>query len=151
LVSGLWKHDWWPICFTLVIDDFGIKYAGREHALYLKTALESYYPISTNWTGNQYIGITLDWDYTNHKVHLSMYGYIAKALKQFQHKFPHDPQHTPSLSTPIKYGVRKQYTTMESTAPLLNKKARNSSNKCVENFFSSDKPLTPPYFAQSTQ
>jgi hypothetical protein len=43
-----------------------------------------------------------------------MPGYVAKALKQFQHKCPHDPQHMLFPSTPIKYGVRKQYATTES-------------------------------------
>ena len=48
LVPGLWKQDWQPICFTLVVNDFGITYTGQEHALHLKTALESYNAISTN-------------------------------------------------------------------------------------------------------
>ena len=26
--SGLWKHVTRPICFTLVVDDFGVKYTG---------------------------------------------------------------------------------------------------------------------------
>ena len=29
LVPGLWKHDWRPIQFTLVVDDFGVKYVLR--------------------------------------------------------------------------------------------------------------------------
>ncbi|KAL7477007.1 hypothetical protein ACHAW6_002827 [Cyclotella cf. meneghiniana] len=29
---GLWKHISRPISFTLVVDDFGIKYVGKEHA-----------------------------------------------------------------------------------------------------------------------
>ena len=29
---GLWKHTSRPITFFLVIDDFGIKYEGKEHA-----------------------------------------------------------------------------------------------------------------------
>jgi hypothetical protein len=44
LVPGLGVHDWHPIWFTLVVDDFGIKYIGREHALHLQTVLKSYYP-----------------------------------------------------------------------------------------------------------
>jgi hypothetical protein len=31
----LWKHKWCPISFTLVMDDFGIKYIGNEHANHL--------------------------------------------------------------------------------------------------------------------
>jgi hypothetical protein len=29
---GLWKHDTRPISFLIVVDDFGVKYVGREHA-----------------------------------------------------------------------------------------------------------------------
>ncbi len=29
---GLWTHEWHPIAFTLVVDDFGVKYVGEEHA-----------------------------------------------------------------------------------------------------------------------
>jgi hypothetical protein len=29
---GLWTHDPRPISFSLVVDDFGVKYVGREHA-----------------------------------------------------------------------------------------------------------------------
>jgi hypothetical protein len=32
LVPGLWKHDTRPIQFTLVVDDFSMKYVGKEHA-----------------------------------------------------------------------------------------------------------------------
>ena len=31
-VPGLWTHITRPISFTLVVDDFGIKYDGEEHA-----------------------------------------------------------------------------------------------------------------------
>jgi len=36
LVLGLWKHDTWPIQFTLVVDNFGVKYVGEEHTQHLK-------------------------------------------------------------------------------------------------------------------
>ena len=28
---GLWRHEHRPVQFTLVVDDFGIKYIGQEH------------------------------------------------------------------------------------------------------------------------
>ena len=37
---GLWTHNSRPINFTLVLDDFGVKYSGKEHVLHLKSALE---------------------------------------------------------------------------------------------------------------
>ena len=49
LVPGLWKHDWWPIQFTLVVDDFGVKYVGKEHALHLKATLEEHYKVTNDW------------------------------------------------------------------------------------------------------
>ena len=63
LVLGLWKYDTWPIQFTLVVDDFGVKYVGKEHAQHLKNTLEQHYKLTCNWTRTRYIGITLDWDY----------------------------------------------------------------------------------------
>ena len=32
---GLWKHVWRPIQFTLVVNNFGEKYVGREYAEHL--------------------------------------------------------------------------------------------------------------------
>ena len=122
LVPRLWKHDWCPIWFTLVVDDLGVKFVSKELALHLKSVLKSYYLLSTDWTGNQYIGITLNWDYKNHKVQLSMPGYVAKALKQFQHKQPSDQQHA---LKPIKDGAKNQYTAPTSTAPLMDKRGKS--------------------------
>ena len=39
IVTGLWTHKWRPIQFTLVVDDFGLKYAGKENAQKLISAL----------------------------------------------------------------------------------------------------------------
>ena len=63
LVTGLWRHKWRPVQFTLVVDDFGVKYAGKEHAKHLKDTLEETYKVTTEWNGKRYIGITLYWDY----------------------------------------------------------------------------------------
>jgi hypothetical protein len=36
---GLWTHDTCPISFSLVVDDFGVKYVGREHAEHLTACI----------------------------------------------------------------------------------------------------------------
>ena len=123
LVPGLWKHEWRPVQFTLVVDDFGVKYVGKEHALHLKATLEDNYGVTTEWDGKRYIGITLDWDYDRRQVHLSMPGYIAKALKVFQHKV-RTKQDQPFPSAPIQYGAKTQYAKERSTAPLLDAKGK---------------------------
>ena len=43
----------------------------------------------------KYIGLTVDWDYKKGEVHISMSGYVEKALKQFQHKPPRRKQDSP--------------------------------------------------------
>jgi hypothetical protein len=60
---GLWNHDTRPISFLLVVDDFGVKYVGREHAQHLMSSIRKNYTISSNWNGSAYCGLTLDWDY----------------------------------------------------------------------------------------
>ena len=123
-VPGLWKHTTRPIQFTLVVDDFGVKYVGEEHAQHLKLVLEEHYKVTTDWTGTRYIGITLDWDYDKRQVHLSMPGYVQKALKQFQHVWKGKTQDSPFQSEPIRYGAKKQYAKNTSTSPKLNKKGK---------------------------
>ena len=77
---GYWKHDWRPISFTLVVDDFGVKYVGKEHVDHLLSVLRQHYEVDKDEKGAKYCGITLDWDYAGKKVHLSMPGYCAEAL-----------------------------------------------------------------------
>ena len=36
-----------PMKFTLVVDDFGVKYSGKDHALHLKAALDTKYKLTT--------------------------------------------------------------------------------------------------------
>jgi hypothetical protein len=48
---GLWFHVTHPIQFTLVVDDFGVQYVGKDHAQHLIDALEIDYTVSKDWTG----------------------------------------------------------------------------------------------------
>jgi hypothetical protein len=36
----------------------------------------------------KYIRLTIEWDYTNRKVHIHMSGYLQKALMRFNHETP---------------------------------------------------------------
>jgi len=94
-----------------------------EHTHHLKNTLEEYYKLTCNWTETRYIGITLDWDYKKRQVHLSMPNYVKKTLKQFQH-IAGKLKHSPYPSIPIQYGAKKQYAKQESTAPMLDDKAK---------------------------
>jgi hypothetical protein len=59
---GLWTHDTRPISLSLVVDDFGVNYVGREHAEHLMACIKKNYNISRDWNGRASCGLTLDWD-----------------------------------------------------------------------------------------
>jgi hypothetical protein len=107
---GLWKHSTRPILFSLVVDDFGIKYVGREHADHLLQCLSKHYKVSTDWEGKRYCGITLDWNYPHEWVELSMPGYVKEALHCFQHPTPATRTDAPSHWTAPSYGRKVQLT-----------------------------------------
>jgi hypothetical protein len=88
MTPGLWTHDWHPIAFTLVINNFGVKYVGEEHAQHLLKMVQTYYKCLFKVEGERYCGLTIKWDYTGRKVHLSMPEYVTNALKHFQHPPP---------------------------------------------------------------
>ena len=81
IIAGLWKHKTNNVTFILVVDDFGVKYIRKGDVDHLISILKKSYDITEDWTGTKYIGLTLDWDYSRGKVHLSMLGYINKALE----------------------------------------------------------------------
>ncbi|KAL7486608.1 hypothetical protein ACHAW6_012209 [Cyclotella cf. meneghiniana] len=120
-VPGLWKHCSQPITFCLTVDDFGVKYIGRKHAEHLLRILSSDYKVTCDWSGTCYIGIHLHWNYTHHKVHLFMPGYVKKALTIFKHTHS-KLENQPFPHMPIKYGCKKQYAKTASSAPALAKK-----------------------------
>ena len=68
------------ISSALIVDDFGVKYTGKEHADHLIKTLREHYVVVDNWEGEKYCGIDLDWDYIKQQVHTSMPGYVDKAL-----------------------------------------------------------------------
>ncbi|KAL7530049.1 hypothetical protein ACHAXR_003282 [Thalassiosira sp. AJA248-18] len=74
---GLFKHETRPIWFCLTVDDFGIKYFGKENANYLIDVLEKYYEMEVDWGGTLYCGVTLDWHYDEGYVDISMPGYVT--------------------------------------------------------------------------
>ena len=62
LVPCLWQHETRPIQFTLVVDDFGIKYERNRDARHLMNVLKRHYDVTQDKKGERYIRIKLDWD-----------------------------------------------------------------------------------------
>jgi hypothetical protein len=112
----------------LVVDNFGVKYIGKEHVLHLIKVLKEHYEVEEDWGGTRYLGITLDWDYKHHQVHLSMQEYLKQALARFGHPIPDKPQHQPHPHTIPTYSTTVQYAKPEDTYHY-HPPRRNSSKK----------------------
>ena len=121
---GLWKHDTQSISFSLVVNDFGVKYVGEENAQHLLDTVRQYYKCSCNWEGERYCRITIKWDYKGRKVHLAMPGYLPKALTCFKHPIPSTPQDQPYPHIKPNYGAKTQHTAAEDTPPPLDKEGK---------------------------
>jgi hypothetical protein len=134
VVPGLWTHDWRPITFSLVVDDFGVKYVGEEHAQHLVNVLKGHYDITEDWDGSKYIGLTLDWDYARRAVHLSMPGYVKKARTEFGHEMPKRRQDSPYPAETPKYGAKVQYAQAADQSPLLDNKGKKFIQKVTGKF-----------------
>eukprot|EP00804_Cyclotella_cryptica_P023697 CCRYP_019320-RA/>CCRYP_019320-RA protein AED:0.37 eAED:0.35 QI:0/0/0/1/1/1/6/0/1607 len=107
---GLWRHVWRPLAFTLVVDDFGVKFVGNKHAQHLIDTLRKHYLLAEDWAGDLYCGIKLDWNYDNRTLLISLPGYIKKVLQRFQHDTPTTPQHCPYQPHPKTFGTNSQDT-----------------------------------------
>ena len=102
-VPCLYSHETRPINFTLVVDDFGIKYHNRDDVDHLLGALRELFVITVDWNGSKYLGITLRFDATLRTVSLSMPDYIRKALMRFAPHLIHGAA-SPMIYTPPVYG-----------------------------------------------
>ncbi len=92
----------------------------KEHAEHLIQILEQDYQIDVDWEGKLYCGITLEWDYKNKHVDISMPGYIKKLLQRFKHECT-KLQHSPYQALPKKYGKDAQLPLPTDSSPKLDK------------------------------
>ena len=117
--SGIFKHATQDSLFSLVFDDFGLKYTSKKYALNLIDTLKKKYPVITIYcSGRIFLSIHLDWDYTKLTVPISMPNYVNKSLSIFQHKKPKHDQHSPHPHATSNYGAKIQYETPSTTSNL---------------------------------
>jgi len=129
---GLWRHATRPITFTLVVDDFGVKYVGKEHADHLINCLkDETYKLTEDWTGNLYCGISLRWDYEKRQLDILMPGYIKKQLLKYEH-IMRRMQHCPYSPEPKQYGAKAQSPLPQDTSRKLTEKKSNRCRKLSE-------------------
>jgi hypothetical protein len=150
ITPGYWKHKWRPISSTLAIKNFGVKYIGKEHIQYLIKILKEHYEVEERWGSTRYLGITLDWDYNGHKVHLSMPEYVEHALAHFGHLIPIKPQHQPHSHTIPMYGATVQNAKPEDTSRCVSP-AEKKNHTRSNGYFPLLQPGSRLHHAHSTQ
>lgn len=129
---GLWRHRWRPVSFTLVVDNFAIKYVGQNHAQHLIDALKSHYSsVAVDWSGDVYCGMSLDWNYQEKYVDISMPGYIHRALNKFQHSKPVKPQHSPYQYIIPNYKIHPQIASLPDEAPHVSAEQTNQVQQII--------------------
>ena len=99
----LFRHDANGTDFSLVVDDFGVKYTTKEGAQHLIDTLQKLYTITIDWTGSKYLGFTIDFNHDHQYVDISMAGYIDKVLQRFP-PIQTGGAASPALYTPPSYG-----------------------------------------------
>jgi hypothetical protein len=118
---GLWYHESCPITFTLVVDDFGVKYENKDNVDHLIASIKKDYMLTKDWMGNLYCGIQLDWDYAGRTVDISMPGYIKKKLQEYGHIIPRKIQGCPYSPEPKQNWDRSPSIFPQDNMPKLDK------------------------------
>ena len=131
---GLFTHKTRPIWFTLVVDDFGVKYVGKEHANHLMSVLKEFYDVEEDWTGSLYCGITLDWHYEDRYLDIFLPNYVQKQLLKYKWNPPKRPQYCPFNPAPVNYGKKSNIIIPEPDSPPLSKEGKTYIQQVVGSF-----------------
>ena len=141
---GLFTHKTRPIWSTLVVDDFGIKYIGKEHADHLISVLRDNYSVEVDWDGALYCGITLDWHYNDKYVDISMPNYVHKQLVRYWRSDDGPPdlvtskrrrkQYCPYEPKPIHYGKKSDEVIPEKESPPVGKEDEKYIRQVIGSF-----------------
>ena len=131
---NIWNHNTRKTKFILCVDDFGIKYYSKEDAEHLKKALEQVYDVTTDYSGKNYCGLSLNWDYDAGHVDVAMPKFVEKALQKLQHIPPKKPQHQPHKHISPIFGQQQQFTTPPDETPYLTPKETRYIQSIVGSF-----------------
>ena len=121
----LFRHCTNGVAFTLVVDDFGVKFAHQAAADHLICCLRKYYTLKVNMNPTHYLGLQIDFDHTAREVTLSLPDCIPKALAQFT---PHstDTAKSPAIYYAPRYGSDNQRPLDLDDSPLLTEEERHT-------------------------
>ena len=130
-IPCLFTHSTNRVSFTLVVDDFGIKYTGKASLDDLIRVLELKYVITVDLTGQKYVGIRLAWDYNANTVTLDMPTTIPDAIARFLPNGPRKKAKSPGIYVPPNYMAPDMGATVDdSPFPSLGEGQRFHHASC---------------------
>jgi hypothetical protein len=97
-------------------------------------AIQELYQCTTDWDLALYCGITLNWDYNERPVELSMPGCVPNKLHEHQHPAPYRPEHAPHKWLKPTYGRAPQLATPEDTSEKLDAAGKKKVQEVVGSF-----------------
>ena len=120
-VPCLFEHATNKTVFTLIVDDFGVKYTGIENFNELVRILNMRWPVKTDITGKKFLGMRIDWHYDAVLPHfyLDMPTTIPDALARFYPNGTCKGASTPSTYVPpFKRGPPDLGATVDNSKPV---------------------------------
>ena len=132
-VPCMFAHSKAPISFSLVVDDFGIKYTNDEDIADLVRVLKLKYQLRVDLTGSKYIGVRLDWDYTANTMVPSMPTYVAAGIARFCPNGAPKPSKTPGSYAQPTFGAPDLGATVDET-PLVSASSKQFIQEVVGYF-----------------
>ena len=109
----LFVHASNGVAFTLVVDDFLIKYKEQTALDHLFTALRELYVITTDLSDTKkYVGITLYHNIKKNYIDMSIPGYVVRACQRFQRTNLRKAD-SPIIYVPPRYGKFQQEVHLE--------------------------------------
>ena len=116
----LFRHTSRPISFTLVVDDFGVKYLHRSDFDHLLSSLQELYSCTSSPVATRYLGIELSHDRPARTMRLSMPGYVEHLVASTCPDGPPPPAKSPSIYTPPRlWGTRPPIRPIRFLPPRL--------------------------------
>ena len=101
------------------MDNFEVKDHISEDAQHLINASKIVFDLKVDFSGGKYCGLTLDWEYSQGYMNISMPKFVEKILEKIQHSPPFKPQYAPNeWSQPI-YSRDPQLSPPTDASPLL--------------------------------
>ena len=134
ICQNIWSHKTRKTKFCLCVDDFGVKYFNKEDKDHLCSALKEKYDITTDMSGKNFCGLTLNWNYSHGYVDVSMPNFVKKTLEKLNYTPNKSKQYAPHEWTSPIYGKNWQFSKPEDTSPPLSAKGKKRVQSVVGSF-----------------